>query len=84
MKFPLKADRKQFALYCCSKHGPVFGNRASDLSIKPSMTTGNHCHTHGFGCNYQFDLEVDRKSFLTGSEHFSVDEIEVFEVHPHQ
>jgi hypothetical protein len=84
MKFPLKVNRKQFALYCSSKYGPTFGYWGCDLSIQHPMTTGNECHTLYFGCNYQFDLEVESTNFLTGSEKFNVDEIEVFEVHPHQ
>jgi hypothetical protein len=84
MKFPLKANRRQFALYCGSIYGLAFEHWGWNFRIAASLTTGTQCRTGGFQRNYQVDLEVDSERFLTGLKEFNLDESEVFELHLHQ
>jgi hypothetical protein len=72
-KFAMKADQKQYAIYCDSSCGPSFGD--SDIAI-PGQGSANTC----FGNTYANDTGLDGKTLFAGSADFKVKEIEVFEI----
>jgi hypothetical protein len=72
-KFALKAQSKAKAILCWSGRGPSF----RDISVSGNRTDS---YTELFGCNYTNDTGVKGKTVLTGSEHFTVKEIEVFDI----
>lgn len=63
------------AIYCSSSVGPVFG-RGRDLCITNSPNT-NSC-TSNLNNTYQLPAGQNAKTFLTGKESFTVNEMEVF------
>jgi hypothetical protein len=75
-KFALKAEKKDQAISCNSSLGPCF----CDIGVCDSCNTKTCSFTHMFGDSYANDTRMDRETFFTGSEHFKVKEIEVFEI----
>jgi hypothetical protein len=73
-KFALTADMKDEAIFCDSSWGPNF----CDIAVQDSYSRDNSAHR--FGRSYENDTGLDGKTFLTGSEGFTVKEIEVFEI----
>jgi hypothetical protein len=69
-RFALKAGHAEHAIICNSSSGPCF----YDIGI--TGTDGNAY----FGYAYTNDTGVDGYKFFTGSRHFEVNEIEVFEI----
>jgi hypothetical protein len=74
----LKAEKKNSAIWSASTWGPEFGD-SCDIFIS------DHCNTNtysgsSFGSSYFNDTGLDGCTFFTGSEHFKVKEIEVFEI----
>jgi hypothetical protein len=70
--FALKAQQKQFAIFCDSLHGPVFGG-GYDISLRhidASFTS--------FSSTYLNDTGLTGERFFTDSKKFRVKEIEVF------
>jgi hypothetical protein len=85
MRFPLRRERQNQAVYCATLHGPAFGKNPPDLSVR--FADGNCSnHTRGFGQSYDFAggsvPGIDPKLFMTGEEEFTIAEIEVFEIAP--
>jgi hypothetical protein len=82
-KFALKPDQKQFAIFCSPAYGPAFGN-GFDLAVSDQSNTHTTSYAHMFGYTYANDTGKGGASpsstFLAGSGHFSVKEVEVFEV----
>jgi hypothetical protein len=78
-KFPLRADKKLFAVGACLS-GPFFGYAPPDLSVAGNATGELKSYTHGFGTTYTNDSGMDGRTFFTGSRYFTVHEIEMFEV----
>jgi hypothetical protein len=82
-KFPLKPEQKEFAIFCAANLGPAFGN-GFDLSVSDNANTRTASFTHMFGWTYENTTGVGGKSpastFFTGSGHYAVKEVEVFEV----
>jgi hypothetical protein len=78
-KFSLKPDWKQYAIYCDGEQGPVFGVEA-DITVRRPCDTEFVSYTEYFGNTYVNDTGQEGNDFLTGSSHFRVNEIEVFEL----
>jgi hypothetical protein len=75
-RFALKAEEGQWAIMCDSKYGPWFyyGIRVNDNC---------HANAKNYAClgeNYTNDTALDGHIVLSGSDHFQVKEIEVFEI----
>jgi hypothetical protein len=75
-RFALKAEKRNYTLYCDSKYGPVFGN---DIAIHDNCNTNTDNSTR-LGYSYRNDTGMDGKIVFTGSFSFQVAEIEVFEI----
>jgi hypothetical protein len=76
-KFALKGEMKQYALFCASDRGPWFFGMGYLDSANPDANTRSYtdldqAYTNGTG--------LVGKTVFTGSEHFRVKEIEVFEI----
>jgi hypothetical protein len=82
-KFPLKADRKEFAIYGSPEYGPAFGN-GFDLSISNDSNKHVNSYAHMFGYTYANETgkggQAPAATFFTGAGHFAVKDVEVFEV----
>jgi hypothetical protein len=74
-KFALKAEKKQFAIYCDSARGPCFG----DMAVWDNCNANTESWT-GLGDVYANDTGLDGMTVFTGSYSFKVKEIEVFEI----
>jgi hypothetical protein len=75
-KFALKANKKDEAIYCDSSWGPCFW----DVDVADKCNANNGSFTYHFGGVYTNDTGLDGYIFFTGSLHFTVKEIEVFEI----
>jgi hypothetical protein len=75
-KFALKANRKGEAILCYVSTRPVF----RDIRVSNLGNTNSRSYTSAFGDSYANDTGLDGKPFFTGSQHFTVKEIEVFEI----
>jgi hypothetical protein len=79
-KFALKAEAKEKAIIGYSWRGPHFEGGFS-LCDNSNARPQNDCsYTSSFGNGYENDTTLDGKTFLTGSEWFTVKELEVFEI----
>jgi hypothetical protein len=76
MKFALKAEEKDKAIECNSSWGPAFYN----IGVGSYCNANTASSTYAYGSSYANDTGLDGNTFFTGSTHFSVKEIEVFEV----
>jgi hypothetical protein len=76
-RFPLKAEKKQRAIYCDSRWGPRF---EGGIAASNNCNANTDSYTDCFGSNYTNDTGLAHQTFFTGSEHFRVKEIEVFEI----
>jgi hypothetical protein len=70
--------RQERAIFGSSSYGPVFG-AGSDLQIRGDFY-GSNSNYSKLGNTYANDTEIAGTTVLTGSQHFRVKEIEVFEV----
>jgi hypothetical protein len=75
-RFALKAEMKDFAIYCNSERGPHFG----DIYVLDKCNANAKSGTFFGGNSYTNDTGLDGKTFFTGSDTFQVKEIEVFEI----
>jgi hypothetical protein len=75
-KFGLKAEKKDEAIFCDSECGPYF----CDICVSDHCNANARSHTFCFGRSYANDTRLDGRTFLTGSDDFTVKEIEVFEI----
>jgi hypothetical protein len=66
-RFALKTEKKNEAIYCHPNYGPEF----NDITVSDTFYFGDH---------YINDTVLDGRTFFTGSSHFRVKEIEVFEI----
>jgi hypothetical protein len=78
-RFALKAERWQYAIVCDSKLCACFGC-GHDIAIVDNSNAITRSYTSYFGTAYINDSGLDGKTFFTGSGHFQVEEIEVFEI----
>jgi hypothetical protein len=74
-KFALKAEKKNYAIYCDSARGPHF----CDMGIF-SHCNANRDSYSSLGGSYANVIPRDGHTVLTGSYLFTVREIEVFEI----
>jgi hypothetical protein len=75
-KFTLKAQRKDKAIICDYARGPHF----HDIAVSDSCNAKTSSYTYNFGLSYANDTGLNGRTFFTGSERFTVKEIEVFEI----
>jgi hypothetical protein len=80
-KFALKAEMKHRAIVCDSSRGPNFG----DIGVVDKCNANTDSYTNFCAC-YVNDTGpkpialLDSMTFFTGSQSFTVKEIEVFEI----
>jgi hypothetical protein len=77
-KFALKVEGNYYAICCYSECGPMFGDGC--ISVCDNCNRNTRSKTVKFGVTCNSVSEGDTKDFLTGSHHFRVKEIEVFEI----
>jgi hypothetical protein len=76
-KFALKTQQKNEAIACNSSWGPCFG----DIGVYDNCNANTSSYTDlGDRCRYANDTGLDGETLLTGSEKFTVKEIEVIEI----
>jgi hypothetical protein len=75
-RFALKAEKNHKAIYCIFEEGPFFHG----LYISDSCNTNTASYASDFGEVYTNDTGLNGQKFFTGSSHFEVKEIEVFEI----
>jgi hypothetical protein len=75
-KFGLKAAKKGEAIWCDSSRGPNFW----DIRVSDNGNANTDSSTFLFGGSYANDTGRDGRNFFTGSDYFTVKEIEVFEI----
>jgi hypothetical protein len=76
-KFALRVEKKQYAIWCESGYGPIFGDSCIQVSNNCNNTDSHTLHFGSTNDNVSGGKEVD---FLTGAAYFRVKEIEVFEI----
>jgi hypothetical protein len=74
-KFPLKPEKKALTIWCPSDWGPCFG----DISVHDNCNANTYSFT-SLGSSYTNSTGIEGKAFFTGSQNFTVNEIEVFEI----
>jgi hypothetical protein len=74
-RFALKAEKKHWAIVCCSDEGPYFG----DIAVYDDCNTNTNSYT-SLGRSYTNDTGLDGLVVFTRSSKFPVKEIEVFEI----
>jgi hypothetical protein len=74
--FELKAAQAEWAIYCDSRRGPLFG---ADITVSGNCNANTGSHTH-LGAAYTNDTGLEGNKVFTGSQYFRVKEIEVFEI----
>jgi hypothetical protein len=75
-RFALKAEKKDEAIFYSSGRGPDF----CDIGVWDNCNENTDSFTYSFGTRYTNDTGLDGKTFFTGSLHFQMKEIEVFEI----
>jgi hypothetical protein len=75
-RFNLKVDKKHRAIGCFAGRGPCF----RDIGVSSHCNANNNSFTFHFGSSYTNDSGIDARMFFTGSDKFTVTEIEVFEI----
>jgi hypothetical protein len=75
-KFALDAEKKGKAIYCDSTRGPCFYG----LGVCGDCNTHSRNYVLNWGGCYINDTQLKPNLFFTGSEHFQVKEIEIFEI----
>jgi hypothetical protein len=75
-RFALKVEKKDQAIWCDSNDGPRF----SDIDVSDNCNSNTDSSDFLFGHIYKNDTGLDDQTFFTGSPHFQVKEIEVFEI----
>jgi hypothetical protein len=76
-RFALKAENNYMTIYCDSENGPCFYGAIGVLNNSNANTDS---YTKWFDDNYTNDTGRDGSTFFTGSLHFQVKEIEIFEI----
>jgi hypothetical protein len=77
-RFPLKSGCKERAIYCDATRGPAFGS-PGDIRIHDNCNANTDSFSD-LGNTYLNDTRVNGKVAFTGGLHFTVEEIEVFEI----
>jgi hypothetical protein len=76
MKFALKAEKKDHAVYCSSSCGPNF----FDIGVYDKLDGNTVGATRYFGYSYANDTGLSGDTFFTRLTDFTMKEIEVFEI----
>jgi hypothetical protein len=86
-RFLLKAEQKEYAIYCDWSQGPVFGKPNFVVLLAfDNCSALDYSHTSRFGETYSNDSGLEPRqggyssTLLTGTNGFQVREIEVFEI----
>ncbi|KAL9951609.1 hypothetical protein ACROYT_G044304 [Oculina patagonica] len=74
-KMPLIAGQEEYAIYCDSSYGPIFGS-GNDLCIA-DRPNSNSCSVK-LNNSYQCPAGQNATTFFTGNKYFTVSEMEVF------
>jgi len=74
-KLPLIAGKEDNAILCNSGYGPVFGG-APDFRI-PNAPNSSNCYV-SLNNTYQCPAGYNNSTFFTGSQNFTIAEMEVF------
>jgi hypothetical protein len=74
--FPLKAEIRAYTITCA----PLWGPRFSDIGVYDRCNANAVNFANHFGENYINDTELCGETFFTGSQKFTVREIEVFQI----
>jgi hypothetical protein len=77
-KFALKAEGKDWAIWCDSGCGPHFGH--GEIVVGSGNCNANTYSGTSLGYAYANDTALDGRTVFTGSFHFTVKEIEVFDI----
>lgn len=77
-KFSLRPDKSKSAIACEYSWGPTFGE--GDIFVASNGDASESSYARYFGDVYQNDTKRSGVDFLTGSEKFTVADIEVFEL----
>jgi hypothetical protein len=83
-RFPLRADKKDYAIYCSASNGPRFGGGSNGIVIADDCHANMGSFTGDFGETYTNDSIQNPVVFFAGAKYFCVDEIEVFEIRSFQ
>jgi hypothetical protein len=75
-RFVLKAEKKEYAIRCDSRWGPIF----CDIVVCDTCNANTKSYSSHFGNRYVNDTRLVGKAFFTGSGNFEVKETEVFEI----
>jgi hypothetical protein len=75
-RFALKAEEKNWAIFCDSGWSPHF----CDIAISANCNANTESYTYYFGWRYTNDTGLNGETFFTGSQWFQVKEIEMFEI----
>jgi hypothetical protein len=78
-KFALRAEGKQYAIYCLSRDCAVFG---SEIAVRENCNANRDSSTR-IGNRWGITTYVNEtafRDFFTGAEKFTVKEIEIFEI----
>jgi hypothetical protein len=75
-RFALQAEENDEAIFCRPDCGPHF----CDICVYDNCNANTLNFTSRFGRTYANDTGLDKDAFFTGSGHFQVKEIEVFEI----
>jgi uncharacterized coiled-coil protein SlyX len=76
-KFALKSTEKDKAIECRPSYGPCFGY---DIWVTNNSNANSGSDSFTFGAYYVNDTGLNERTFFTGTDHFTVKEIEVFEI----
>ena len=76
-KLPLKANSSKKAIYCDGGCGPTFG-AGPDLYISSESNANSDSRSKYLNSSYDCPPHVTPSTFLTASDNFTVNEIEVF------
>jgi hypothetical protein len=75
-RFPLMAKARKHAIQCDSNDGPNF----NDLYVSDNCNANTRSFSNLGSHSYPNDTEFNGETVFTGSLHFQVKEIEVFEI----
>jgi hypothetical protein len=75
-KFDLKSNKRRNAIACGAAWGPYF----CDIGVSDRCNANSDSFADLLGTHYGSNIGSDMMTFLTGSRHFTVQEIEVFEI----
>jgi hypothetical protein len=77
-KFALKAEKKDEVIWCDSRSGPFFGDDFGGIGVCDNCNT--NISWNYLSSSYANDTGLAGRTVLTGSNFFTVKEIEVFEI----